>query len=84
MTLFTPSDGIARCGWCAASEDYIAYHDREWGFPVADDRRLFVFRLVVVGVAEKDEAVIIVGRAGVGVFDDQIEAVLVNLADDLA
>jgi DNA-3-methyladenine glycosylase I len=41
MTLFTPSDGIARCGWCAASEDYIAYHDREWGFPVADDRRLF-------------------------------------------
>lgn len=41
MTLFTASDGIARCGWCAASEDYIAYHDREWGFPVADDRRLF-------------------------------------------
>ena len=41
MTLFTPSDGIARCGWCAASEDYVAYHDREWGFPVADDRRLF-------------------------------------------
>nr|WP_197410101.1 MULTISPECIES: DNA-3-methyladenine glycosylase I [unclassified Sphingopyxis] len=32
---------MARCGWCAASEDYIAYHDREWGFPVADDRRLF-------------------------------------------
>lgn len=41
MTLFTASDGITRCGWCATSEDYIAYHDREWGFPVADDRRLF-------------------------------------------
>jgi DNA-3-methyladenine glycosylase I len=41
MTLFTTPDGIARCGWCAASEDYIAYHDKEWGFPVADDRRLF-------------------------------------------
>lgn len=41
VDLFTASDGVARCGWCAASEDYIAYHDREWGFPVDDDRRLF-------------------------------------------
>lgn len=34
-------DGLARCRWCAATPDYIAYHDNEWGFPVADDRRLF-------------------------------------------
>lgn len=35
-------DGLPRCGWCAgASLDYVAYHDHEWGFPVADDRRLF-------------------------------------------
>jgi DNA-3-methyladenine glycosylase I len=34
-------DGLARCHWCAASDDYIAYHDNEWGFPVSDDRRLF-------------------------------------------
>lgn len=34
-------DGRPRCKWCAASPDYLAYHDREWGFPVADDRRLF-------------------------------------------
>lgn len=39
--LFTPTDGQARCLWCAASPDYIAYHDEEWGFPVDDDRRLF-------------------------------------------
>ncbi|CCW19580.1 DNA-3-methyladenine glycosylase [Sphingobium indicum BiD32] len=39
--LFTPSDGQPRCLWCAASTDYIAYHDSEWGFPVDDDRRLF-------------------------------------------
>ncbi|MCW2381719.1 MULTISPECIES: DNA-3-methyladenine glycosylase I [unclassified Sphingobium] len=39
--LFAASDGVARCGWCAASEDYIAYHDDEWGYPVSDDRRLF-------------------------------------------
>lgn len=34
-------DGVARCAWCAASPDYRAYHDTEWGFPVADERRLF-------------------------------------------
>jgi DNA-3-methyladenine glycosylase I len=34
-------DGKARCSWCAAHDDLIAYHDTEWGFPVMDDRRLF-------------------------------------------
>ena len=34
-------DGRPRCRWCAASADYVDYHDHEWGFPVADDRRLF-------------------------------------------
>src|SRR5688572_7263371 len=34
-------DGKARCRWCAATPEYVAYHDTEWGFPVADDRRLF-------------------------------------------
>jgi DNA-3-methyladenine glycosylase I len=38
--LFTPADGKPRCLWCAASPDYIAYHDHEWGYPVDDDRRL--------------------------------------------
>jgi DNA-3-methyladenine glycosylase I len=30
-----------RCPWCGGDPLYIAYHDQEWGFPVADDRRLF-------------------------------------------
>lgn len=34
-------DGRPRCAWCTASPDYIDYHDRECGFPVADDIRLF-------------------------------------------
>ena len=34
-------DGRPRCGWCSAAPEFFAYHDREWGFPVADDRRLF-------------------------------------------
>jgi DNA-3-methyladenine glycosylase I len=39
--LWTAPDGIVRCAWCRASDDYVAYHDTEWGFPVRDDRRLF-------------------------------------------
>ena len=37
----TGSDGRPRCRWCAAAPEFEAYHDREWGFPVADDTRLF-------------------------------------------
>ena len=34
-------DGQARCRWCASAPEFLPYHDKEWGFPVADDRRLF-------------------------------------------
>jgi DNA-3-methyladenine glycosylase I len=34
-------DGVARCWWADSAPEYRAYHDSEWGFPVADDRRLF-------------------------------------------
>ena len=39
--LFVAEDGLVRCGWCRGSEVYRRYHDREWGFPVFDERRLF-------------------------------------------
>lgn len=32
----------SRCRW-AEGEQYIAYHDREWGVPVHDDRLLFEY-----------------------------------------
>ncbi|HEV2712616.1 MAG TPA: DNA-3-methyladenine glycosylase I [Gaiellaceae bacterium] len=34
-------DGVVRCFWGASAPEYVAYHDSEWGFPVADDHRLF-------------------------------------------
>jgi DNA-3-methyladenine glycosylase I len=34
-------DGALRCSWHGNLSDYLHYHDREWGRPVADDRRLF-------------------------------------------
>jgi len=30
-----------RCSWSGSDPLYARYHDEEWGFPVADDRRLF-------------------------------------------
>ncbi len=37
-----------RCWWCGDLPLYCAYHDREWGVPVYDDRQLFEF-LVLEG-----------------------------------
>lgn len=31
----------ARCGWCAGDEEYIAYHDNEWGRLKTDENGLF-------------------------------------------
>jgi len=39
---------ISRCPWCETNALQIAYHDREWGVPVHDDRRLLEF-LVLEG-----------------------------------
>ena len=32
-----------RCWWCGEDPLYQAYHDKEWGVPVHDDRALFEF-----------------------------------------
>ncbi len=46
----TPSaaDGRPRCDWAGSDPLSLAYHDREWGVPVTDSRRLFEF-LVLEG-----------------------------------
>ena len=32
---------IKRCTWCGSDSQYVAYHDKDWGVPVYDDRLLF-------------------------------------------
>ena len=39
--LIVGEDGKRRCFWGASTPDYATYHDREWGRPVVDDKRLF-------------------------------------------
>jgi DNA-3-methyladenine glycosylase I len=38
---FIGPDGHPRCRWCGSAPEFLSYHDKEWGFPVADDQRLF-------------------------------------------
>jgi len=35
-----------RCGWAGDDPLYVEYHDREWGVPLHDDRRLYEFLIL--------------------------------------
>lgn len=35
-----------RCSWCLKTENYIKYHDEEWGKPVHDDQKHFEFLIL--------------------------------------
>jgi len=37
---------ISRCTWAGADPLYVEYHDKEWGVPVHDDRKLFEFLIL--------------------------------------
>ena len=41
------ADGKLRCSWAPPSDPtYTAYHDKEWGVPLHDDRALFEFLIL--------------------------------------
>ncbi|MBI9042621.1 DNA-3-methyladenine glycosylase I [Lutibacter sp.] len=35
-----------RCNWCGTDPLYMEYHDKEWGVPVYDDKKLFEFLIL--------------------------------------
>src|SRR5688572_4199024 len=35
-----------RCSWCLKTENYMEYHDKEWGLPVHDDQKHFEFLIL--------------------------------------
>jgi DNA-3-methyladenine glycosylase I len=39
---------LIRCPWCGEDPLYVKYHDKEWGVPVHNDKKLFEF-LVLEG-----------------------------------
>jgi DNA-3-methyladenine glycosylase I len=55
---------VKRCAWALSSQQYLDYHDKEWGVPVRDDRKLFEM-LILEGVqAGLSWALILKKRAG--------------------
>lgn len=40
------NDKKNRCAWCLKFDQYIEYHDKEWGVPVHDDRIHFEFLIL--------------------------------------
>lgn len=37
---------VIRCPWCLKFDEYIRYHDEEWGVPVHDDQTHFEFLIL--------------------------------------
>src|SRR6266571_108844 len=65
---------VKRCAWAFASQQYIDYHDNEWGVPVHDERKLFEM-LILEGVqAGLSWSLILKKRAGYLEAFDGIEA----------
>ena len=55
---------VKRCAWALSTQQYLDYHDKEWGVPVHDDRKLFEM-LILEGVqAGLSWALILKKRAG--------------------
>jgi DNA-3-methyladenine glycosylase I len=53
-----------RCPWCLGFEEYIRYHDEEWGVPAHDDRKHFEFLILEGAQAGLSWATILKKREG--------------------
>ena len=61
-----------RCPW-AKGDEYVQYHDREWGVPVHDDRLLFEFLILEGAQAGLSWATILKKRDNYRKVFDQFE-----------
>jgi len=58
------ADEKIRCPWCLGFEQYIRYHDEEWGVPVHDDRTHFEFLILEGAQAGLSWSTVLKKRAG--------------------
>jgi DNA-3-methyladenine glycosylase I len=56
--------GKFRCPWCLGFEEYVKYHDEEWGVPVYDDQKQFEFLVLESAQAGLSWSTILKKRAG--------------------
>lgn len=55
---------VKRCSWPGQSELMIKYHDKEWGVPLHDDRKLFEFLVLDAFQAGLSWAIVLNKRKG--------------------
>jgi len=67
-------DGKRRCDWSLSTPAYRAYHDREWGEPLHDDRRLFELLVLEGAQAGLSWRTILDKRAGYRRAFDRFDA----------
>ena len=73
---------VKRCAWALDSQQYLDYHDKEWGLPVHDDRKLFEM-LILEGVqAGLSWSLILKKRAGYFQAFDGFDAHKIARYDD--
>lgn len=65
---------LIRCPWCLGDDDYIRYHDEEWGVPLRDSRRLFALLLLEGAQAGLSWLTVLKRRGGYLAAMDGLEA----------
>jgi len=74
---------MKRCAWAqGGTELYLAYHDREWGVPVHDDRRLFEFLILEGAQAGLSWSTILKKREGYRAVYDHFDPEVVARYDE--
>ena len=77
------SNAKKRCEWPKDDKVYIAYHDKEWGVPVYDDRKLFEMLLLEGAQAGLSWITILKRREGYRkVYDNFIPEKIANWSDE--
>jgi len=71
-----------RCEWAGADPLYVAYHDKEWGVPVHDDRLLFEFLVLEGAQAGLSWITILRKREGYRAAFDDFDPALVAQYDE--
>lgn len=71
-----------RCAWAGSDPLYVAYHDREWGAPVHDDRTLFEFLILEAAQAGLSWSTILKKREAYRAAFDGFDPARVAAYDD--
>ena len=62
-----------RCPWCLGDTDYMRYHDKEWGVPLKNSRKLFEFLILDGAQAGLSWLTILKRREGYRLAFDQFD-----------